>query len=648
MQLKNELIAINSQSQQQLKAAMFHISQHLIFLLKNAQWTYATHYPSYKRMYTENSKKELTEITVQEYEAIKSLEKNGKLINLKEISEFYRLTRNRVFDEHRIGKYIPEYVDIVGIMHDLPQEHREISSELLESKGNLNIQDEKDHTMLMSAAANGHRIIAHELITAKASVDIQDKSGNTALILAAAYGHREIVLELIEAKADLDLQTTSSDHALILGIDKAHHEIALALIAAKANLNLRDRNGSTALILASDRGYLELVHALIAGKAKRDLKDKEGYTALTSAVVEGHRAVVQALIEAGANLNLLNLLGKSSLGLAIIKKNLSIVSLLLRNQALSRYPNELFSFLKSCDQRDPDVLVSLQCLCYQLEDGNFLDEQHKKLYIKVKTYIEQLTRLTNTHRSKVVKELEQTMPTFPSEIVNLIAEYDSPLEAQRLMFFTPSKIDSLLPACEQKEVRSLDDKPLIKFFNENSKDPLAWNYTGAIDRDNFVERMHALPQKFKKLILSETKPYTLVFAEKVTSILALPEASRKQTLYTPEQIALFGEPTDLIRCENVVIAILEGLITREQAANMKWRVLNQLFGCNNGLLALRTGLLTIEQANNIPAFLIATLLSPNGILALRNGFDFINFHGRCEDLECAIENNLSQTEKPRF
>lgn len=232
----------------------------------------------------------------------------------------------------------------------------------------------------------------------------------------------------------------------------------------------------------------------------------------------------------------------------------------------------------------------------------------------------------------------------------------SPLNSNENFRFFEKMPPKLLPGITQfQTVRErLTINPLIsKYFNENSKNPLAWNYTGAIDYNNFVHRMQALPRNLQQLILSETEPYDLIFAERVAFTLALPVEGRIQSLFSPEQVALFKHPLIVEHLcrnyNNLVIAVLEGLIAPEQVADFYTTSLEVLFKNYNGCVALREGLITLQQVADLsyPA-LIEPLLTPRGILALQNGFDFADFDGSFVELKEAIEDHLSQHVRAEF
>ncbi len=109
--LKDTLIAINSQSKDQLKSAKVIVSHHLIFLLKGKEgdWTYSEDISSSQKKYTKAVQLKLIEVRKREYAELVALEnrlnKENKN-NLKGIAEFYWDESNRLFVEQEIGKNI--------------------------------------------------------------------------------------------------------------------------------------------------------------------------------------------------------------------------------------------------------------------------------------------------------------------------------------------------------------------------------------------------------------------------------------------------------------------------------------------------------------------------------------------------------------
>lgn len=293
------------------------------------------------------------------------------------------------------------------------------------------------------------------------SIDIQDEYGDTALTWAAYQGHQEIAHELIEAKAALNIQNKNGETALILAAFKDLPVITHKLIKAKANLDIQNRYGDTALTLAANQDHQAIMHELIEAEAALDIKNIFGNTALIVAVLNGHQAKAHELIKAGAKLELQNKEGYTALDEAINYIKISAVSLLLSHGALVRHPQKFFEFLEACDQRDTDVLASLQSLCEQLrarltikEDKAEAKQSDSDLFNKADNYLKKLNVLTNIHRNKLLKQVDEaTDKIITPVLLDIVAAFDVPLQDPRVSFFKPAEIDSLLPKPEEKEKR---------------------------------------------------------------------------------------------------------------------------------------------------------------------------------------------------
>ena len=72
---------------------------------------------------------------------------------------------------------------------------------LLDSGENVNRQDYREVTPLMTASYHGHSTLVALFLQRGASVDLRDDSGRTAITYAAASGHLDVVRRLLESAA---------------------------------------------------------------------------------------------------------------------------------------------------------------------------------------------------------------------------------------------------------------------------------------------------------------------------------------------------------------------------------------------------------------------------------------------------------------
>jgi len=240
-----------------------------------------------------------------------------------------------------------------------------------------------------------------------------------------------------------------------------------------------DELGSTVLILAAYFGHRELIHELVNSVNNKPDSNKQnsyGNTALMTSVAGGYDDITRELIVAGgAKLELENAKGNTAVDYALKKRKLSTLSLLLSHGALIRQPKRLFNFLYDqqdeetslCDQRDPDLLISLTHFCEQLQKHLNLvgaEEEapvYSQLLAQASTYRDKLNKLTDSTRKKAVAEIDAVTGNIISPtLLAIIGEFDAPLQDQRIRFFKPEAIDSLLLL---KEESKNEMHPPIKF-----------------------------------------------------------------------------------------------------------------------------------------------------------------------------------------
>ena len=135
---------------------------------------------------------------------------------------------------------------------------------LIQSKNDLNKQNQYGETMLMIIAWNGGRYAAEMmslLVNAGADIDMQSQNGMTALMLAAWNGGGdgeytwETVGFLIDAKADVNKCNKSGWTALMYAAKHGgrHGELLLErLVKAGANKETQNKYGKTALMYAAE------------------------------------------------------------------------------------------------------------------------------------------------------------------------------------------------------------------------------------------------------------------------------------------------------------------------------------------------------------------------------------------------------------
>ena len=160
-----------------------------------------------------------------------------------------------------------------------------------------------------------------------------------------------------------------------------------------------------------------------------------------------------------------------------------------------------------------------------------------------------------------------------------------------------------------------------KAFNSRVKDPLLWVDSGAINQNDFEQRVRALAPMFQDFILTNHKKYNFSFIENIVLINNLTREERIEIFFSAEQMAAMPSPSYIsaLISPKGVLALCAKLITPEQASMMPdYTFLSRLLSCN-GLKALLEDLITPEQvvAMNSSDHLIA-LTSDHGLVALRD------------------------------
>ena len=132
---------------------------------------------------------------------------------------------------------------------------------LIAADADLDLRDDRGHTLLTSVAAAENYKMLNRLMQAGASTAGLE---SIQLIQAAAAGNIEQVKSLLGSKVNLDL-----DRGAAIGSASAagHTKIVELLIQAGANVNLRDKLGFTPISSAAYAGYGEIVRLLIAAGA---------------------------------------------------------------------------------------------------------------------------------------------------------------------------------------------------------------------------------------------------------------------------------------------------------------------------------------------------------------------------------------------
>jgi ankyrin repeat protein len=178
--------------------------------------------------------------------------------------------------------------------------HVEVAKLLLEAHADPNVADRQGRTAMSIAARSGNPGFVRELLRAKAAIakssilldavsggnatvvqilaeagadpNAVDDKGHTPLMRAAAEGKAETIPVLVQHGAKVDAANESPrayrETALMLAAHHGNPDAARALIDAGADINLRSSDDETALDIAESEGDWRVVEVLEAARAR--------------------------------------------------------------------------------------------------------------------------------------------------------------------------------------------------------------------------------------------------------------------------------------------------------------------------------------------------------------------------------------------
>jgi ankyrin repeat protein len=173
-----------------------------------------------------------------------------------------------------------------------------IAKLLLANGADVNQQGLGGKTAIVYAAlaGSGYRECVETLIAAGADLDLRDDRGHTVLTMVAAAENYQMLNLLIQAGASTaGLESIQ----LIQAASGGNLDRVRSLLSGKVNLDL-DRGA--AIGKAAAAGHTEIVELLIRAGANVNLSDRAGFTPISSAAYAGHGDIVRLLVDAGADI----------------------------------------------------------------------------------------------------------------------------------------------------------------------------------------------------------------------------------------------------------------------------------------------------------------------------------------------------------
>ena len=320
-------------------------------------------------------------------------------------------------------------------------------------------------TALLNAINKNNRSLVEQLIQNGADVDELDANQDAPLVIAAYKGYNEIVKLLLEAGADVravdpGMKATALHAAAYAG----RTEAAKLLIEYNIDINKQGPyNGYTALHDAIWQDNVDIVKLLLEAKAKPEFEIHHAENPLHVAVNNDDLIITQLLLDAGMRANTINLALNMAISSCIfliedanykmgdtddnrdLTARLPIMHVLLQHGALipKNFACFVINILKSCDQRDSNVLYILERLSEQYEDAT------DKIGLEIAQYRRQLTSVTAVAHDGVVKAMNPiAQSVVPKVLCDIVNSYDVPLE-HRMRFF---RYNELFPVEVKHEV----------------------------------------------------------------------------------------------------------------------------------------------------------------------------------------------------
>ena len=203
---------------------------------------------------------------------------------------------NLLSDDDRLGTGMTALMLTAGSF--FANNRQSIAKLLLANGADVNQQGLGGKTAIVYAAlaGAGYRECVETLIAAGADLDLRDDRGHTVLTLVAAAENYQMLNLLIQAGASTaGLESIQLIQAASIGnLDRVR-----SLLSSKVNLDL-DRGA--AIGKAAAAGHTEIVELLIQAGANVNLSDRAGFTPIASAAYAGHGDIVHRLIDAGADI----------------------------------------------------------------------------------------------------------------------------------------------------------------------------------------------------------------------------------------------------------------------------------------------------------------------------------------------------------
>ncbi len=191
-----------------------------------------------------------------------------------------------------------------NLLTAVEKQDSKLVAEILSSKPNLEIKDDKGRTALMIATYNEDTAISEMLILAGADVNAQDEMLNSPFLYAGASGFVPILKLCLANGADFNVFNRYGGSALIPAAERRHVEV-VKILTQTPNFPIDHVNnlGWTAVMEAIILGsksdtQTEIVKILVDAGCDYSIPDNDGVTTLQHAKSRGMEEVVSILLKA--------------------------------------------------------------------------------------------------------------------------------------------------------------------------------------------------------------------------------------------------------------------------------------------------------------------------------------------------------------
>ncbi|KAF8791198.1 Ankyrin-1 like protein [Argiope bruennichi] len=280
---------------------------------------------------------------------------------------------------------------------------------LLNSGGNVDVQNDEGLTPLHIACENGDLEILKVFFQFRANANITDSQDRTPLHIAAEKGFSAIVEMLADKfKASIFKRTKDGRTLMHIASESGHQETALVFLKKGVPLHMSNKTGTKAIHTAAAHGFVEVIRNLLDRGENVDATTPENFTALHLAVQANQPEVVEILLGHGANVQMkAGKNGETALHMAAgVKDGHKCAELIIKSGADVNARNEEGETPLHNAARHGQLKTVTQLL----EDGAGLDSLSKHgesvLHVAVSNCHYEIAKSLINHKKEMATELQ--------------------------------------------------------------------------------------------------------------------------------------------------------------------------------------------------------------------------------------------------